>query len=247
MQNRAFSSALQPVKLIAGLALLLAATFASAAPAGTVTHLSGTISAKRADGSTKLLSINSEIQEGDELSTQRDTYARIKFADGGEVVMRPETTLAVTAYAYNEKKPEADNVVLGLIRGGLRAITGLIGKRNQGAYKMQTSTATIGIRGTHFGALLCANNCMAFPTVHGGPPDNGLHVDVANGAIVLTNGAGQMTLQAGQFGFIKDNFTMPVIKPPQDGIRVVVPPAISKNNSTGTQLPGGATTCGFGG
>lgn len=235
------------VKLAAALTLMLAAQLALAGPAGTITHLSGTISVKRADGSTKLLSLQSEVQEGDELTTQPDTYARIKFADGGEVVMRPETTLAVTAYAFDEKKPGSDNVVLGLIRGGLRAITGLIGKRNQGAYKMQTSTATIGIRGTHFGALLCANNCMAFPTVHGGPPDNGLHVDVANGAIVLTNGAGQMTLQAGQFGFIKDSFTMPIIRPPQDGIRVVVPPAVSKSNPTGTQLPGGSTTCGFGG
>lgn len=247
MRNDVSSNARRPARLIAALCLMLLASLAKADPAGTITHLSGTISAKRSDGTTKLLSINSEVQEGDELSTQRDTYARIKFADGGEVVMRPESTLAVAVYSYNAQKPESDNVVLGLIRGGLRAITGLIGKRNQGAYKMQTSTATIGIRGTHFGALLCANNCMGFPTVHGGPPDNGLHVDVANGAIVLTNGAGQMMLQAGQFGFIQDNFSMPVIRAPQDGIRVVVPPAISKNSPNNAPLPGGASTCGFGG
>ena len=52
-------------ELIAGLCLILLAPVALAAPAGSVTHLSGTISAKRSDGATRLLAIGSEIQEGD--------------------------------------------------------------------------------------------------------------------------------------------------------------------------------------
>jgi hypothetical protein len=223
-------------KLLAGFGLMLAAALALAAPAGTVTHLSGTISAKRADGSTKLLSINSEVQEGDELTTQRETYARIRFADGGEVVLRPETALKVTSYAYDEAKPGSDNVVLGLLRGGLRAITGLIGKRNRDAFKVNTTTATIGIRGTHFGALLCDGNCAGVPTVSGQAPENGLHVDVASGAIVVTNGAGQQVVNAGQFGFVKDSFTLPAIRPPQDGVRVTMPQAVSQNNATGSGI-----------
>lgn len=223
-------------KLLTAGALLLAASLATAGPAGTVTHLSGTISAKRADGSSKLLSISSEIQEGDELTTQRDTYARIKFADGGEVVMRPETALKIASYAYDEQKPGGDSVVLGLLRGGLRAITGMIGKRNRDAYKVQTTTATIGIRGTHFGALLCADNCIGVPTVSGQAPDNGLHVDVANGAIVVTNTAGQQLISAGQFGFVRDSLTPPVIRPPQEGIRVTMPQAVSQNNASGAGI-----------
>lgn len=223
-------------KLLTAAALLLAASLAGAAPAGTITHLSGTVSAKRADGSSKLLSISSEIQEGDELTTQRDTYARIKFADGGEVVMRPETALKISNYAYDENKPGNDNVVLGLLRGGLRAITGLIGKRNRDAYKVQTTTATIGIRGTHFGALLCSDNCIGVPTLSGQAPDNGLHVDVANGAIIVSNGAGQQVINAGQFGFVRDSFTLPVIRPPQDGIRVTMPQAVSQNTASGAGI-----------
>lgn len=231
-------------ELIAGLCLILLAPFALAAPAGSVTHLSGTISAKRSDGATRLLAIGSEIQEGDELTTQRDTYARIKFVDSGEVVMRPETALKVSSYAYNTEKPESDNIALSLLRGGLRAITGLIGKRNRDAYKLHTNTATIGIRGTHFGALLCADNCTNVPTVSGQAPDNGLHVDVSSGAIVVTTNAGQQVVNSGQFGFVKDSFTLPVIRPPQDGVRVTMPQAISQNNAGGSGIgPSNQTQC----
>lgn len=224
------------LKLIAGISALLLAVSAQASGAGTVTHLSGTLAAKRADGSTRLLSIASEIREGDELTTQRDTYARLKFADGGEVVMRPDTALQVSAYSYNADKPASDNVVLGLLRGGLRALTGMIGKRNRDAFKVHTTTATIGIRGTHFGALLCADNCSGIPTVSGQPPDNGLHLDVASGAIVVTNSSGQQIVNAGQFGFVRDNLTLPVIRPPQEAIRVTMPQAISQNNASGTGI-----------
>jgi hypothetical protein len=47
---------------------------AQAAPAGQITHLSGTLSAKRADGTAKLLSVKSEVMEGDTLGTESETY-----------------------------------------------------------------------------------------------------------------------------------------------------------------------------
>lgn len=237
MQRRnPHSAARELLAALAALGLLFFAPLALAGTAGTVTHLSGTLAAKRSDGSTRLLSINSEVQEGDELTTQHDTYARIRFVDDGEVVMRPDTGLKVSSYAYNAEKPDSGNVILGLLRGGLRAITGLIGKRNREAFKLHTTTATIGIRGTHFGALLCADNCGGIPTVSGEPPENGLHVDVASGAVIVANSAGQQVFSAGQFGFVKDNFTLPVVRPPENGIRVTMPQAISQNKAGGTGI-----------
>jgi hypothetical protein len=236
MQRKNLGSAVpKSLQSVVGLCLILLASAALAAPAGSITHLSGTVSAKRADG-TKLLSVGSEIQEGDELTTQRDTYARIKFSDGGEVVMRPETALKVSTYAYSEDKPQSDNMVLNLIRGGLRAVTGLLGKRNRDRFKLDTGTATIGIRGTHFGALLCADNCTGVPTVSGQAPDNGLHVDVSSGAIVVTTNAGQQVVNTGEFGFVKNSFTLPIIRPPQDGVRVTMPQAVSQNNAGGSGI-----------
>jgi hypothetical protein len=200
---------------------------------GQVTHLSGTLIAKRADGSTKLFATRSEVQEGDTLSTEQETYARIKFADGGEVVLRPGSQLKVAAYAYDEAKPQSDNVVLNMLKGGLRAVTGLVGKRNRDAVNYTAVTATIGIRGTHFGALICQNDCGGIPTVSGKPPEDGLHLDVADGAIVVRNAAGQQQINAGQFGLVRGPTTPPVIVPPTQGIQVTMPTSISQNNTSG--------------
>jgi hypothetical protein len=222
-------------RLILGVAIfaLLSHGYALAAPAGQITHLSGILSVKRAEAPPKMLSVKSEVQEGDLLTTESETYARIKFVDGGEVVMRPGTQLKVASYSFTETKPESDNVVLNMLKGGLRAVTGLIGKRNRDQVNFTTATATIGIRGTHFGALSCNNDCGGIPTVSGRPPENGLHVDVAAGAIMVTNQAGRQEIGTGQFGFVKSPTTPPVVVPPQQGIQVTMPANISQNSGAG--------------
>lgn len=223
--------------ILAGLALAAAGALPyvvqAAGPVGQVTHLSGTLIAKRADGSTKLFATKSEVQEGDTLSTEQETYARIKFADGAEVVLRPGSQLKIANYAYDEAKPQSDNIVLNMLKGGFRAVTGLVGKRNRDAVSFGAVTATIGIRGTHFGALICQNDCGGIQTATGKPPENGLHLDVADGAIVVKNAAGQQQINSGQFGFVQSANTPPAIVPPQQGIQVTMPTSISQNNASG--------------
>ena len=221
-------------------ALMGSPAICSADSVGKVTHLSGLLTAKRLDGSTKVISVKSDIQEGDTLSTQRDTYARMKFADGAEVVLRPGTQLQVKAYSYNQEKPEADNVLISLFKGGMRAVTGLIGKRSRNSVKFATSSATIGIRGTHFGALICNNDCGGVNPPGAAPPSNGLHVDVASGAVSLNNSSGQQqVVSSGQFGYVANDTTAPTVVPPQQGVIVSMPVAISKNktNSQGVSKP----------
>jgi hypothetical protein len=216
--------------LIAALGFALSA---QAQTAGTVTHLSGMLSVKRADGTSKVLSVKSEVKPGDLLTTEDETYARIKFADNSEMVLRPNTQVKVDSFAFNQAKPESDNVAFSMLKGGLRAVTGLIGKRNHDKVNFTTTTATIGIRGTHFGALLCQNDCGGVPTTSGHAPPNGLHVDVADGAILVKNGAGQIQINAGQFGFVANANTPPVTVPPQSGIQVTMPSSISQNKGGG--------------
>ncbi len=226
--------------ILAGLLLTMAGSLCGIAHAanmvGQVTHLSGTLIAKRADGTTVVFSVKSEVEEGDTLATEQDTYARIKFVDGGEVVLRPGSQLKVAAYSFNQAKPAADNIVMDMLKGGLRAVTGLVGKRNHDAVKFRTHTATIGIRGTHFGALICQNDCGSIPTVTGKAPENGLHVDVVEGAIVVKNAAGEQVISAGQFGYVRSATTLPVIVPPQQGVPVTIPVNIARNNSSGNGI-----------
>ena len=221
------------VRIVVALVLAMPYTAYSAKTVGQVTHLSGLLTAKSPDGTSRVISVKSEIHEGDTLTTQADTYARVKFVDGGEVVLRPGTQLLVTAYAFIESKPESDSVVMSMLKGGMRAVTGLVGKRNQDAVKFTTDTATMGIRGTHFGALICQNDCGGVPTATGKPPENGLHVDVADGAIVVKNNAGEQVVSSGQFGYVRNSSTPPAVVPPQQGIQVTMPSSISQNKSDG--------------
>jgi len=215
---------------------------ASTASVATVTHLSGTLTVRRNDGSTRFLSVKSGINEGDTLVTSQGTYARMKFADGAETVLRPESQMKVDAYKYDDKKPEADNVLFSLLKGGMRSVTGLIGRRNRDKVLVSAPSATIGIRGTHFGMLVCQNDCGSIPTPSGGPPPNGLHVDVLDGAVTVRNNAGQQVLNAGQFGYVRDTATPPVQVPPAQGIQVTMPVAISRNAGTGATVGKGQQT-----
>jgi hypothetical protein len=222
------------------LALLAAAGLAQAQSqvVGQVTHLSGVLTARHSDGTRTVLALKSAILQGDTLITERETYTRVKFIDNAEIVLRPDSEVAVNKYVYDEKKPANDSVAIGLVKGGLRAVTGLVGKRNHDAVNFDTPTATIGIRGTHFGALFCQYNCGAVPTPNGQTPANGLHVDVVSGAIVVTNPAGAVVFSAGQFGYVPGPNQPPVIVP--QGVQVTMPQSISSNSNNGGQKIGAA-------
>jgi len=132
------------------LVLLVTEAGAYAAEAGVVTHLSGPLLAKKADGTVMILSQKSIVEQGDTLISEKDTYARIKFIDNSEITLRPNSQLKVENFSFDEAKPENDHAIFGLIKGGLRAITGLLGKRSKERFGLNTPSATIGIRGTIF-------------------------------------------------------------------------------------------------
>ena len=202
-------------------ALLIAAALsldAFAAPAGEVTHVSGALMVRKADGSSKILAPQSKVDAGDLLATAGDTYARVKFADGGEVTLRPNTQFRIEAFVYDQTTPAKDSALFNLIKGGLRTITGAIGKRKPDTYQMRTTVATIGIRGTNYGLLLCLNDCQNLRNNEGQVPHNGLHLDVAQGLISVTNAGGERLLSIGQFGFVQDGTVPMAIVPPGQGV-----------------------------
>ena len=154
--------------ITAAMAALLGAPHASQAQtapnsAATATAVEGTAYVIRADGRQGILARGSALNVGDSVTTTRNSTVRLRFTDGGETALRPDSRIAVQSYAYSSDAPQADNLVLGLLKGGLRAITGAIGKRgNVDAYRVQVNSATIGIRGTDYTARVCDNDC---PTV----------------------------------------------------------------------------------
>ena len=213
-------------RLAASIAVLLAAALPQLAFAltGQITNISGAVIARGPDGASRILSIRSEVVEGDVVVTADNSYARVKFTDGSEVVMRPGTQIKIEAYRFEERDPDRDGFVLSLLKGGMRSVTGLLARRNPGRASYATPTATIGIRGTHFGALVCNNDCASVPSPTGNPPANGLHVDVADGRIVVTTPAGAREFSVGQFGYVASPATVPVPVPAGQGVRATLPP-----------------------
>lgn len=241
-------------------ALLVTGNAAWAAQvAGVVARLSGPLLAKKADGSVKVLGLKSEIESGDTLVSEKNTYAQIKFIDNSEITLRPGTTFKVENFSFDEGKPEADNASYSLVKGGLRSITGLMGKRNKEKFSLKTPTATIGIRGTIFIAdyvLPAGGPSDRFletqqrlnsgqkvargadgPAVPGVAPKAplapGLHLSVSDGAIIVTNGAGSLGFQAGQFGYVPSQSLPPVLVPNNPGIQFMPPPSFNAGAAAG--------------
>lgn len=195
--------------------LTINSTLVNAEEVATVTHLSGPLLATTENGAKKILAPHSGINSGDILITADKTYARIKFTDNGEVTLKPNTQFKIENFRYDEKTPEKSNAFFNLIKGGLRAITGLIGKNSvsREKYKITAASATIGIRGTMLGVSHCySGSCGA------GVAD-GLHVDVTKGAISLSNAMGSQEINAGQFAYIPNTSSPPVILPSDPGLK----------------------------
>jgi len=178
-----------------GAALALAGAGASA-NTGTVTHIAGTLSAKKADGTIRVLTPRAQVTSGDTVSTERESHGQIRFSDGAEVTLKPSSSLRLDAFAFAREKPKEDSFATSLLAGGLRFVTGLVGSRNRAKFAVGTATATIGIRGTTFSA----HDCIAIACAGLKPA---VYVGVSNGRINVSNPAGQLNIAAGQFAIIE--------------------------------------------
>lgn len=179
----------------------LAADSVATAASGEVVHLSGTLSVTRADGAMLVLGQKSGVYPGDLLSTQKDSYAQINFTDGSSLTIRPYTQVKVESYSFVQHKPQEDSTFFRLIKGGLRTVTGLVGKRgNQGAYRIDTATATIGIRGSVGSTFHCAPSCA---NVAKGAEklDAGTHHETHSGAYTMQTGDKFVVIGEGHSGF----------------------------------------------
>lgn len=228
----------QRISSIVVAAALAASSGAVLAAAGTVSQLSGTLSVQKADGTVRILSQKSEIQPGDTLNTQRDSYAQIKFADGGQVTIKPNTSVKIERFNFEQAQPQQDSFLFNLVKGGLRAVTGLVGKRgNPDAYKLGTATATIGIRGTTYGTDDCTGSAAGQGQCQG--LQEAVYVSVSDGEIVATNNAGSVRYLAGQFGLIESRDRLPRFLSTDPGLQFTPPASFIASITGGTAVNAG--------
>jgi hypothetical protein len=167
-------------KLCAVLLISLCAPFAHAGDAATIEKTSGAVTVVGADGKSRNAAVGDKIGQGESVTTGASSDALLKASDSTVVILRPNTRFQFTKVSY-EDGPN-DSIILKLFKGTARMATGLIGKANKSRFTLQTTTATIGIRGTDFEVAIIPEGSEegragVYDFVH----DGGTNIKLANG------------------------------------------------------------------
>ena len=119
-----------------------------------VKELDGKAFAAATGGVMRTLRLNDALFEQERVITGRDTAMTIEFTDGTQIALGASTIVTVDSYAYRQRaeaeREAEEGFTMSILRGTVRAFTGLIAKRRPGRVRFRTAVATIGIRGTHF-------------------------------------------------------------------------------------------------
>jgi len=180
--------------LVFGLLSGLASLAALAQPAGRIDLIDGDVRVVDERARPRSLAVGETVHQGDTVTTGKDGEIHLKMSDGGILALRPEARMTIVRYRNNGKA--SDSSILSLARGALRAITGWIGRRSPENVRIQTPTATIGIRGTDHETLVIPE---------GGEGQPGTYDKVNAGGTRLSSERGAVDLSPGQAGFAAPN------------------------------------------
>lgn len=135
------------IAIAAGVLAALLAGPAAAQAAGTVQFVSGTVEILR--GAQRLPAAKgTALLQGDAVVTAAASSAQLVMVDGALVSLRPSTQMAIERYQFDEAQASAGEAMLALVRGTMRTFTGLIVARDRERFRMRTSIANLGIRGS---------------------------------------------------------------------------------------------------
>jgi hypothetical protein len=116
---------------------------------GRVMYIRGSVTA--IDGTTgvpRILRADSRVRLGEVVETGPKSVVQIVFPDRSMLHVKSDSKIKVEEYNFTKAKPADDGMVVNIFKGGMRSLTGLVGKRNPGQVRYKTPVATIGIRGT---------------------------------------------------------------------------------------------------
>jgi hypothetical protein len=122
------------------------------APIGNVLVIKGLVQSESEGGDKSILAKGDDVYQKDTILTDIDGFIVLKMSDGMKLTLRPDSELIL--HDFNAE-PGSESVAIELLKGGLRTISGIIGKTNPEAFELRTPVATIGIRGTEFSLRLC--------------------------------------------------------------------------------------------
>lgn len=200
-------------KVIVGTVFAAASIAAWAAPVGRVILASGSTVAVR-DGREIRLAFGSPIEAKDVLRTGPASSLQVSFSDQSIKSIRENSELAVDEYHFTGAEDGTEKAIFRLIKGGFRAVTGLIGRARPADYAVRTQSATIGIRGTDYAVRNCSGDCGA--DVKDGLYGSVLGLSHGTNQITLTNKAGEFAFGINQHFYVSDasSAPQPLLQPP---------------------------------
>ncbi|MDD2894288.1 MAG: FecR family protein [Halothiobacillaceae bacterium] len=201
--------------LITSVCMMSAPSAAYAAVAGKVQFVYGTVSVTSA-GVTRPLKKGDKVEEGDAITTAVSSSAQVKMQDGGFVAIRPNTQMKFEQFVFNGKQDGTERSYFSLLKGGFRAVTGLIGSRNKQNYRIKTPSATIGIRGTDHESFVVPVGDAAVPA--------GTYSKVNVGETTLTTNLGTINVLPNQMGYSSGLNALPKLAPINTNIFTVAAP-----------------------
>lgn len=195
--------------------------------AGKVHFARGDVSALDRAGESRPLAKGDGIDVGDTVVVGAAALAQLKFTDGALVSLQPESSFRVDDYHYEGKIDGNEKGSFSLLRGGMRTITGAVGRQNRDNYKVDAVVATIGIRGTEYTARLDASA-------------ESLGVHTGEGLIEVCNALGCLQLASGESGSVTIDR-----RPLRTAVRPQLPPptvessAVAFFSTSETRAPSG--------
>lgn len=181
----------------ATLMVALSAVFplsALAANAGRIDFAVGEVRALAADGTARALAKGATFDSGETIETG-EGRAQLRFTDGAQISLQPRSQFRIDDYRFSGQADGSEKGLFSLMKGGLRTITGWIGRTNRDNYKVTTTVATIGIRGTEY-------------SVNYG---SSITVTTGEGIIEICNAAGCLILNSGETAYVADGSSQPVM------------------------------------
>ena len=167
-------------------------------------------------GQTRTATVGTPLLAGESVRSDKGAFAVIAFRDESKVTVSADSELKLETVRFGGAASDAGEFVLNVVRGGLRAVTGALGRSSPDNVKVRLNTALIGIRGTGFDAQI-APDCVA-----PGKCAPSVFVHTWQGAISLTTPDGVLQVGLGQSGLYN-----PMRKRPE--LLETVPPVILDN------------------
>ena len=103
----------------------------------------GDVAAVNKAGQSRPVAKGAEIEEGETINTNSGR-TQLRFSDGAFVSLQPQSAFRIDQYRYDGKQDGSEKTFLSLLKGGLRTVTGLVGRSNKKNYQVSTTVATIG-------------------------------------------------------------------------------------------------------